>query len=117
MKQKFLSCMFVLPVILVGFVTFPLNKVQWESRFVSFSRDGSPVYHPDLKGNIIPDFSRVGYGAGDKPIPVLAVVKKISSTGTDNDETLIQSAIDELSKKPLDANGYRGAILLAKGTY
>ena len=117
MKLKRLSCLLVLPFILLALLAFRFNRVQWESRFVSFSRDGNPVYHPDLKGNIIPDFSRVGYGAGDKPIPVLPVVKKISPGGTENDETLIQSAIDELSKKPVDANGYRGAILLAKGTY
>ena len=117
MKLKLLSCLVILSVILFGLLAFRSNKVQWESRFVSFSKEGNPVYHPDLKGNIIPDFSRVGYGAGDKPIPVLPVVKKISPGGTENDETLIQSAIDELSKKPVDANGYRGAILLAKGTY
>lgn len=117
MKLKLLSCLFIFPVILLVLFAFSINKVQWESRFVSFSKDGSPVYHPDSKGNTIPDFSRVGYEAGDKPIPVLPVVKKISPTGTENDESLIQSAIDELSKKPIDANGYRGAILLAKGTY
>ena len=49
--------------------------------------------------------------------PGVQVVKTISPTGTENDETVIQAAIDELSKKPLDKNGFRGAILLKKGTY
>jgi hypothetical protein len=117
MKLKLISCLVLIPASLLVLFSFRFNKVQWESRFVSFSKDGSPIYLPDSKGNIIPDFSRVGYAAGDKPVPVLPVVKKISPTGTENDETLIQSAIDELSKKPLDANGYRGAILLSKGIY
>ena len=89
----------------------------WESRFIKLNKDGSLQYIPDEKGNIIPDFSRVGYYGGDRVIPGVQVVKTISPTGTENDETVIQAAIDELSKKPLDKNGLRGAILLKKGTY
>jgi hypothetical protein len=117
MKRKLLPSLVGLPLILLTLFAFRFYSVQWESRFVNFSKEGSPVYYPDTKGNTIPDFSRVGYAAGDKPIPVLPVVKKIAPTGTDNDETLIQSAIDEISRKPVDANGYRGTILLSKGTY
>jgi hypothetical protein len=86
----------------------------WESSFVK-ATNGSLKYTPDDKGNIIPDFSAVGYYKGDKQLPSIPVVSTISPS--DNAQQAIQSAIDELSKKPLDANGFRGTILLKKGTY
>jgi hypothetical protein len=89
----------------------------WESQFIKVKKDGALSYIPDEKGNTIPDFSRVGYYAGDKAIPDIAVVKTVSPTGTDNDETTIQAAIDEVAKMPLDKNGFRGAVLLKKGAY
>ncbi|NCU04168.1 MAG: hypothetical protein GXC73_09305, partial [Chitinophagaceae bacterium] len=63
------------------------------------------------------DFSRVGYYSGDVSIPDIAVVKTVSATGTEKDEQIIQSAIDEVSKRPLDKKGFRGAVLLKKGMY
>src|SRR5262249_36971773 len=44
-------------------------------------------------------------------------VKEIKPTGTDNDQTLIQQAIDEVSQRTPDSKGFRGAILLRKGDY
>lgn len=99
-----------------AFTFFAPKPKEWESRFIKV-KGGTLEYVPDEKGDIIPDFSRVGYHYGDKPLPVLPVVKKISPTGTENDETLIQQAIDETAKLPLDKNGFRGAILLRKGVY
>jgi hypothetical protein len=100
-------------VVLFSFV----QQKQWQSKFVILNNDGSLKYIPDEKGNIIPDFSKVGFNSGNKIIPDIAVVKIISPSGTDNDQSAIQSAIDELSTKPLDKNGYRGTVLLKKGTY
>jgi len=96
--------------------SFSLQK-KWQSKFVTSSKDGSLKYIPDEKGNIIPDFSRVGFYGGDKPIPGIAVAKTVSPTGTGNDQATIQAAIDEVTKMPLDKNGYRGTVLLTKGTY
>src|ERR1700749_4742674 len=87
---------------------------KWQSDLVKIKADGSLSYTPDSLGNIIPDFSRVGYYRGDEAIPDVAVVKTISPTG-ENDGELIQTAIDELSKKELNKDGFRGAILLKKG--
>lgn len=70
---------------------------------------------PDEKGNILPDFSHVGFYAGDKNIPEVVVVKTIGPSA--DAENQIQSAIDELSKQPLNKDGFRGAILLKKGVY
>lgn len=90
---------------------------KWESKFIKITNNGTLEYIPDEKGNVIPDFSRVGYYYGDRPLPVIAVVKEISPTGTDNDQEYIQAAIDEVAKRTPDKNGFRGALLLKKGTY
>src|SRR5436190_1400248 len=90
----------------------PAPGNNWESRFIKVNPNGSLTYIPDEKGNLIPDFSFVGYYGGDKPIPQVPVVKSISPS-TDDQQT-IQSAIDELSKQAPDGNGIRGAILLKK---
>jgi len=89
---------------------------KWESKFISVSSNGSIQYHPDSKGNVIPDFSRVGYFQGDQPIPDVPVVKTISAADTSS-QAIIQAAIDEVSRRKPDANGFRGAILLKKGVY
>ncbi|MNK41374.1 hypothetical protein D3C87_600370 [compost metagenome] len=95
------------------------NKAQaqtWQSKFVKLNKAGNLTYVPDAKGDIIPDFSRVGYHQGDKVIPQVKVVKELSPNGI-NDQQQIQGAINELAKMPLNKDGIRGAILLKKGTY
>ena len=103
--------------ILLGLVLVSSFKStgKWSSKFVKEKKDGSLVYTPDEKGNIIPDFSRVGYYHGDKEIPDIPVVKTIFPS--ENAEKQIQDAINELSKQPPGKNGFRGAVLLKKGTY
>lgn len=88
---------------------------SWQSKFVKQLPNGKLVYIPDEKGNILPDFSLVGYRAGNIPIPAVRVVKTISPSI--DAEKNIQSAINELATQPVDQNGFRGAILLKKGTY
>ncbi|HEX3166213.1 MAG TPA: hypothetical protein VHQ93_08105, partial [Chitinophagaceae bacterium] len=105
-------------LLLTAFIlSFVLPSPSWESMFIKVNKNGSLKYVPDEKGNIIPDFSRVGYYAGDKDIPDVSVVKTIEAAAEGTSEAIIQSAIDEVSKKALDKNGFRGAILLKKGTY
>src|SRR5215211_3080095 len=90
-------------------------KQEWQSKFVQVDKNGSLNYTPDEQGNIIPDFSRVGYYGGDQDIPHVAIVKTIyPSTNAQSD---IQAAIDEVAKKTPDKNGFRGTIFLKKGTY
>jgi hypothetical protein len=104
-------------VAVITMFSFHPRSGPWQSKFIKVDKKGNLVYVPDEKGNVIPNFSKVGYYGGDKTIPDIAVVKTISSTGTESDEMLIQAAIDEVAKKPLDKNGFRGAVLLKKGTY
>ena len=81
-----------------------------------YSEKGKLVYTPDTQGNRIPDFSYCGYKASEQPIPDVAV--KVVVPVTKGDATLrIQSALDYVSSLPADANGFRGAVLLQKGTY
>lgn len=92
----------------------PVNK--WESKFITMGPNGILRYHEDEHGNTIPDFSRVGYYQGDQPIPDVPVVKTVFPSDT-NSQAVIQKAIDEVSQRKPDINGFRGAILLKKGTY
>jgi hypothetical protein len=46
-------------------------SASWHSRFISIDERGNLHYTADEKGNIIPDFSRVGYYGGDKEIPIV----------------------------------------------
>ena len=66
--------------------------------------------------NVIPDFSSCGYAKGGVKLPVVANVITLSPRKGDCRE-MIQKAIDELSARPLDKKGIRGAILLKKGVY
>ncbi len=97
---------------------FSLAQTPWQSKFVKIDDDGKLTYVPDAKGNIIPDFSRVGYHRGDIPIPAVRVVKTITSPGANADATqLVKDAITEVSNMPIGADGFRGAILFKAGTY
>ena len=78
--------------------------------------DGHVIYRPDAEGDVIPDFSNVGYFGGTVPIPVVPVRATVNP-GTGDDAAAIQLAINTVSAMPLDANGFRGAVLLAAGEY
>jgi hypothetical protein len=78
--------------------------------------NGSLVYVADSLGNKIPDFSNAGYKGGGVPIPHVAVKEIVWPVLGDN-SGVIQSAIDRVSELPVDASGFRGAILLKMGMY
>jgi hypothetical protein len=104
----------ILLLILCGILSSCDNS--WQSEYVYFGKDGNLHYTPDEKGNIIPDFSHVGYRFGDVSIPEIPVVLEIEPIVGDNGKHL-QNAIDIVSQMPLQENGYRGAVLLKKGRY
>lgn len=93
------------------------EKGGWQSRYVAVSESGALTYTPDAQGNIIPDFSRVGYHCGDKKIPRVPVIKVIRPAPAGSSQDLIQKAIEEVAARKPDKNGFRGAILLKKGSY
>src|ERR1039458_1626374 len=69
--------------------------------------DGKPVYVPDEQGNIIPDWSYVGYGGGGTVIPTVPVRETVWPVAGDNTAN-VQAAVDKVSALPLDKLGFRG---------
>ena len=86
------------------------------SKWVYPAADGSLQYAIDARGNRIMDFSHAGYNGGGVRIPDVRVVRTVKSIAGDNTPN-IQSAIDEVAARPVDADGFRGAVLLERGTY
>ena len=101
----------------IAILAFRFVSPSWQSKFLKVNKDGSLQYVPDAAGNIIPDFSRVGYHWGDKAIPDVPVVKTIYPATDGSSAELLQDAINEVAKRPQDKDGFRGAILLKKGDY
>lgn len=101
----------------VGINGFSQNKKNVSEPTVPLSfKEGKLFYTPDSLGNRIPDFSYCGYKASEEPIPTIDA--KIFVAWQDGDVTeLIQSAIDYVSSLPVDKNGFRGAVLLDKGSF
>ncbi len=97
-------------------VVLTVNVLGQTTSLVSIDGSGHLTYTPDEKGNVLPDFSYVGYHHGEKPIPDVPVVKTIYPIAGDN-HAHIQDAIDEVAALPADANGHRGAVLLKAGLY
>ncbi|MFL5811068.1 MAG: hypothetical protein ACJ749_16220, partial [Flavisolibacter sp.] len=103
-------------VFLCYFISYSFTgRKNWQSRFVQVNENGSINYSADENGNTIPDFSRVGYYCGDREIPSIAVTRTVSPS--ENAQEEIQKAIDEVSQMKPDKNGFRGTVLLKKGTY
>ncbi|MEU3343233.1 hypothetical protein [Streptomyces sp. NPDC006668] len=74
--------------------------------------NGALHYRKDKQGNRIPDFSQVGYHAGDKPIPSVPAEKSLAPTPSGDDTSRIQAALNAVA-----ATGKPGAVLLKPGTY
>lgn len=88
----------------------------WQSEMVRISADGKIEYFPDAEGNIMPDFSRVGYHHGDKGLPRFAATVVVTPVEGDNWAN-IQDAIDKVSAMPADASGHRGVVFITRGVY
>jgi hypothetical protein len=81
-----------------------------------YVENGRLMYTPDLLGNRVPDFSYCGYKASEENIPdvpIKVIVPVVKGDATRR----IQSALDHVASLPLDKDGFRGAVLLQKGTY
>jgi hypothetical protein len=78
--------------------------------------DGKLVYIADSLGNKIPDFSNAGYRGGGSTIPYIPNKVTVWPVPGDNSAN-VQAAIDKVSAMPMDAAGFRGAVLLKMGIY
>ena len=78
--------------------------------------NGKLTYVADSLGNRVPDYSYCGYRLSDEPVPW--VENRVFVPCQEGDATLtIQTAIDRVASLPADADGFRGAVLLDKGTF
>ncbi|MEL7587841.1 MAG: hypothetical protein AAGU19_14125 [Prolixibacteraceae bacterium] len=89
---------------------------SWQSALVRLSEDQQLTYIPDERGNTIPDFSKVGFASGEREIPKVEAMEFVIPAGGNNREN-IQRAVDRVAARPLGHDGFRGAVLLSKGTY
>jgi len=106
---------FLLLTLLIFQQALPAQKPEKPVVPLLYER-GKLTYTPDSLGNRIPDFSYCGYKASEQSIPTIPV--KVVVPVSKGDATLrIQSALDHVASLPADANGFRGAVLLQKGTY
>lgn len=83
---------------------------------LSLDKNGRLRYTPDAVGSVIPDYSGVGYKNSEVPIPYVPVVKTITVIPGDNFGQ-VQNAINQVAALPVQANGFRGAILFKAGSY
>jgi hypothetical protein len=86
------------------------------SKWVSPGADQRLRYATDDRGNRIMDFSFAGYKGGGVRVPDVRVRRRVTPIAGDNTAP-IQRAIDQVSTLPLDRDGFRGAVLLERGTY
>ena len=94
----------------------PATFQDRSQRFLYPANNGRLVYSADALGNRVPDYSYSGFRGGNAPLPEVQAMVWVDATEGDA-TTSIQKAIDYISELPLDANGFRGAVLLGPGTF
>ncbi|MBR5850300.1 MAG: pectate lyase [Alistipes sp.] len=101
---------------LLGVVGMCCAEVAAQPTFPVSWREGRLVYETDAQGNRLPDYSYCGYRNSNEAIPDLPVVVRVAPVEGDNSVQL-QRAIDYVASLTPTAEGWRGAVLLEKGTY
>lgn len=83
---------------------------------VAVDRDGRISYRGEPNGDRVVDFSHAGFGGGGVPLPRVPVRLRVEAPSGDA-TALIQSALDDLSRRPVSADGVRGAVVLEPGRF
>lgn len=92
------------------------NAESGQSQVAYVGEDGHLQYVPDYKGNTVLDFSNSGYRGGGVQIPDVQA-RIVVEPGEGDDTKRIQDAIDQVSRLPLLEDGFRGAVVLERGTF
>ena len=114
--MKLIKYSSVLLMFFIAGLTVIAQDIQPTTSLLYPGTDGKLVYVADSLGDRIPDFSNAGYKGGGVSIPYVAIKETVWPVLGDNSAN-IQAAIDKVSALPLDASGFRGAVLLKIGTY
>lgn len=93
--------------------SFASEPVSW----VEFSPTGHLTYGKDSLGNRVPDFSTAGYQKGAVAPPHVATIIHIGAPTGGDDTVPIQAALDEAARRPLNTDGFRGAVELGTGNF
>ena len=96
---------------------FLIDRSGPRSSLIHPGPDGKLRYVPDARGDTVLDFSNCGYAGGGVAIPEVATVMTLAPCPDGDDTARIQAAIDQLAERELDGSGFRGALLLKRGTY
>ena len=91
-------------------------SVNNEAR-VSLDKTGRLVYQFDERDNCIPDFSNCGYLGGGRALPDVDALEVLLPQESGDDTRRIQTAINRVAAIPEDENGFKGAVLLNRGSY
>ena len=102
-------------LLLFGFLSLGFARISAQT-FPLQVKEEKLTYVTDERGNRILDYSSCGYRNSEYPIPDVANAVFVSWKPGDN-SSRIQRAIDYVSSLALDKNGFRGAVLLDKGTF
>lgn len=120
LRKGFEMCFikYVLGVLLIVCIQFQKTDPAYSqnSADVIELRQNRLHYYSDAEMNRIPDFSHAGYMGGGVELPEVAARKTIGPVEGDN-TSHIQRAIDEVSSRRPNANGFRGAVVLEPGIY
>jgi len=114
-RKAALLLMFLFPFLTVGGQTSQLVYPDGNGKLIysTYANRGE-----EAAVNIIPDFSFAGYMGGGVSLPDNIPVKiTLEPSGAEDDRTMIQDAINQVSLLTPDEDGFRGAILLKKGLY
>lgn len=92
------------------------GPTSWQSTRVHYDAGGRLTYTADGQGNRVPDFSFAGYRQGEREIPRVPEVERVSPAAGD-DTARVQAALDRVAARPRSPSGLRGAVVLAPGVY
>lgn len=96
----------------------PKPATDGTSALVFEDEQGRLQYTPHGYGDVIPDFSWAGYRNNSVPIPDVPVRVTLDPSPDDEDDSVrIQEAINRVSAMPMQADGFRGTVLLRRGHY
>jgi hypothetical protein len=111
-----IKCLAISFLFLVGGFSLAHSAVAAESTLAYPGNAGRMLYDSRAIGDRIPDFSSVGYRFGEEALPNVPGAVFVSPQPGD-DTASIQAAINAVSALPINADGFRGAVVLAPGEF